>query len=221
MAKSPLLLIPLPANSIEKIEIITNPSAKYKPDGTSGIINIVLKKNKGLGLNGNITANVGNDNRRNFNVLANYNPGRLNIFGSFGIRQDDRIRISDVSTRTYDTSQLINSSKTYTIGHARPIYNLANAGIDYKLNDHNKVGISANYNYRFQRQNDISTYALLDNQENSITDYDRVRYLPELESDLEITSTYQHLFDKEGHELNVNFIFTRSLENNTSVNFKR
>jgi len=203
----------MPANSIEKIEIITNPSAKYKPDGTSGIINIVLKKNKGLGLNGNITANVGNDNRHNFNVLANYNPGRLNIFGSFGIRQDDRIRISDVSTRTYDTSQLINSSKTYTIGHARPIYNLANAGIDYKLNDHNKVGISANYNYRFQRQNDISTYALLDNQENSITDYDRVRYLPELESDLEITSTYQHLFDKEGHELNVNFIFTRSLEN--------
>jgi outer membrane receptor protein involved in Fe transport len=202
----------LPANSIDKIEIITNPSAKYKPDGTSGIINIVLKKDKGLGLNGNLTANVGNDNRRNFNVMANYNPGKLNLFGSFGIRQDDRTRINNMTTNTYKDLQLENSSKTYGIGHARPIYNLANAGIDYKLNDHNKVGVSANYNYRFQRQNDVSTYTLLDNQGNTIEDYDRVRYLPEAESDLEITSTYQHLFDKEGHELNVSCIFSRSME---------
>ncbi len=48
----------MPANSIERIEVITNPSAKYKPDGTSGIINIVLKKNVTLGINGNITANA-------------------------------------------------------------------------------------------------------------------------------------------------------------------
>ena len=202
----------LPANSIDKIEIITNPSAKYKPDGTSGIINIVLKKDKGLGLNGNLTANVGNDNRRNFNVMANYNPGKLNIFGSFGMRQDDRTRIGTMSTKTYKALQLANSSTTNTIGHARPLYNLANAGIDYKLNDHNKVGVSANYNYRFQRQNDVSTYTLQDNRGNTIEDYDRVRYLPEAESDLEITSTYQHLFDKDGHELNVSYIFSRSLE---------
>lgn len=43
----------LSANNVDKIEIITNPSAKYKPDGTSGIINIVMKKDKGLGFNGN------------------------------------------------------------------------------------------------------------------------------------------------------------------------
>jgi outer membrane receptor protein involved in Fe transport len=202
----------LPANAIEKIEIITNPSAKYKPDGTSGIINIILKKDKGLGLNGSLSANVGNNNRRNFNVTTNYNPGKLNLFGSFGIRQDDRTRISNMSTKTYEAGQLANSSTTNTIGHARPLYNLANAGIDYKLNDHNKVGISANYNYRFQRQNDVSTYTLLDNLGNKIEDYDRVRRLPEAESDLEITSTYQHLFDKEGHELNVSYIFSRSTE---------
>src|SRR5664279_4306124 len=162
----------MPASSIEKIEVITNPSAKYKPDGTSGIINIVLKKDKSLGLNGNLTANVGNNDRRNFNVTTNYNPGKLNLFGSFGIRQDDRTRISNMSTKTYEAGQLANSSTTNTIGHARPLYNLANAGIDYKLNDHNKVGVSANYNYRFQRQNDISTYTLQDNLGNTITDYD-------------------------------------------------
>src|SRR6185503_2741213 len=50
----------LPANSIERIEVITNPSARFKPDGTSGIINIVLKKNIKAGWNGSIIANAGN-----------------------------------------------------------------------------------------------------------------------------------------------------------------
>src|SRR5450759_718071 len=61
----------MPANSIEKIEVITNPSAKYKPDGTGGIINLVLKKNTSRGLNGGITANGGNHNRENGSVRLN------------------------------------------------------------------------------------------------------------------------------------------------------
>jgi len=61
----------LPANSIERIEVITNPSARYKPDGTSGIINIVLKKNTKGGLNGSIQANAGTQDRYNGNVSLN------------------------------------------------------------------------------------------------------------------------------------------------------
>ena len=76
----------IPASSIDKIEVITNPSAKFKPDGTSGIINIVLKKNKSLGFNGNITANVGNQERYNGNFLVNYNPGKVNIFWEYRIQ---------------------------------------------------------------------------------------------------------------------------------------
>ena len=72
----------MPASSIEKIEVITNPSAKYKPDGTSGIINIVLKKNKSLGLNGSIIGNVGNESRYNGNITANYNTGKFNFFAA-------------------------------------------------------------------------------------------------------------------------------------------
>ena len=202
----------LPATSIDKIEVITNPSAKYKPDGTSGIINIVLKKDKGLGLNGNITSNIGTDSRYNFNAMANYNPGKLNIYGSIGYRQDDRTRLSDISSKTFSASQLVNYSTTYTVGNARPVFNLANGGIDYKLNDHDKIGISSNFNYRFQRQNDVTNYSLRDYQNKMITDYDRARYLPETESDLEITSTWQHVFEKEGHELNVSYILSRTLE---------
>jgi len=71
----------MPASSIDRIEVITNPSAKYKPDGTAGIINIVLKKDSGSGLNGGITGNIGNQGRYNGNMNLNYNPGNINIFG--------------------------------------------------------------------------------------------------------------------------------------------
>lgn len=63
----------MPASSIEKVEVITNPSAKYKPDGTAGILNIVLKKDSGRGLNGSVTGNAGNQGRYNGNINFNFN----------------------------------------------------------------------------------------------------------------------------------------------------
>jgi len=65
------LLSQLPASSIESIEIITNPSAKYDPDGTAGIINIVLKKKTNLGMNGLVSINAGS--RDKYNSSINFN----------------------------------------------------------------------------------------------------------------------------------------------------
>lgn len=209
---SAAILQQMPANSIEKIEIITNPSAKYKPDGTSGIINIILKKDKDLGFNGNFTVNIGNDDRQNFNVMANYNPGKLNIYGSFGIRHDNRTRINNLTSTTYDSLNLATHSKTYSIGVSKPLYYIGSAGFDYKLNTKNKIGASFNYNSRYQQQTDHSIYLLQDNSLNTLTDYNRDRVLPELESDLELNSFYQHSFNKEGHELNVNYVMSISRE---------
>jgi hypothetical protein len=81
------LLDALPAGSIERIEIVTNPSAKYDPDGTSGIINIVLKKNKLKGFNGLLNANIGSGNFKGGNVAdggfsLSYRNSFFNIYGS-------------------------------------------------------------------------------------------------------------------------------------------
>ncbi|MDR3706147.1 MAG: TonB-dependent receptor [Paludibacteraceae bacterium] len=195
----------IPAGNVEKIEIITNPSAKYKPDGTAGIINIVLKKNKGLGLNGNITANVGNDSRYNINGLVNYNTGKINIFGSYGFKKDYRNRKNEITTRTYDNFGLKNYSENNAKSNTDVYYNLVNLGIDYKINENNKVGISGNGNFRFQRQENYSNYLLEDSLQTVTSNYDRNRYLPESESDLDFSGYYQHTFDKEGQELNINF----------------
>lgn len=207
------------ANTIEKIEVITNPSAKYKPDGTAGIINIVTKKDKSQGLNGNFSSNYGNNGRYNGNVMINNNSGKLNVFGSYGIRKDDRRRIGETSTTQYSEGVELSQIQMYSEGHAKPMSNIATLGADYKLNGNNKVSLSGNYDYRFQRQDDITTYRI-DSLQKRTEEYDRSRYLPELETDLELTSAFQHKFKKEGHELNFSYTssFARENEDNYYTN---
>ena len=95
----------IPATMIERIEIITNPSAKYKPDGAGGIINIVLKKGFKPGLNGTLIGNVSNNNRYNGNLSLNYNPGKLNLYGTYGFKQNYFYRKVNDSRINRDTTE--------------------------------------------------------------------------------------------------------------------
>ncbi len=73
------------SNSIEQIEIITNPSAKYDAAGNSGIINIKLKKNRNMGMNGSVTAGTGYGKFAKYNggLNLNYRNGKFNVFGNY------------------------------------------------------------------------------------------------------------------------------------------
>ncbi|MCX6330042.1 MAG: TonB-dependent receptor [Bacteroidia bacterium] len=211
----------MPASSIEKIEIITNPSAKYKPDGTSGIINIVLKKDKNLGLNGLISMNAGNDKRYNGSFSLNYNPGKINVFGSYSIRQDDRLRYNDdyrehfkLNTDTVTYTHIISSD------HSRPLSHIFQTGADYKINSHNTIGVTGSYNYRdfIRNANDANLWQGTDL---TITkDYDCSRKDPEFEKDLELNANYTHSFAKEDHELTVDYTasFSKEQEDNHYTN---
>ena len=70
----------IPASSIENIEIITNPSAKYDPEGTSGILNIITKKNTMNGINGMVNTSAGVNNKYSSDVLLNYRTSNFNIY---------------------------------------------------------------------------------------------------------------------------------------------
>ena len=74
-----------PSESVEKVEIITSPSARYNAEGTAGIINIVLKKNKLAGLNGSITSNIGDPKTYGLSGSINYRTKKINIFSEKGI----------------------------------------------------------------------------------------------------------------------------------------
>ena len=75
----------IPANLIDRIEVITNPSARYEAEGMSGIINIVLRKDKKGGLNGSFDLNVGYPESFGTAINLNYRKNKVNLFANFGI----------------------------------------------------------------------------------------------------------------------------------------
>ncbi|MBB6499217.1 TonB-dependent receptor domain-containing protein [Pedobacter cryoconitis] len=190
----------LPANSIEKIEVITNPSAKYKPDGTGGIINIVLKKNVKRGLNGTVTGNLGDRGRYNTSTSLNYNTGKLNLFGSYSIKQDDRLR-----TTTNDRTQINQQtgvSGTYhdfLTARAHPFSNIANLGFDYTIDKKNSFGLTGNFYLRNLHKDDV-TNKLVNNPVGN-QDYDRFRKNFEQEKSTDGAFYFEHGFKKEDHKI--------------------
>ncbi len=104
----------IPVSNIDNIEIITNPSAKYDPDGVAGIINVILKDKKAGGLTGIINASVASGDKYNADFLLNYRTGKFNIFGGADYRQHQHTGDRESNTETYwdDTTQFRFSNGT-------------------------------------------------------------------------------------------------------------
>ncbi len=137
----------LPANSIKQIEVITNPSAEYKPDGVSGIINIVLKKDVKTGVNGTVNGSVGSSGRGNVGVNLNCGLKGWNIFGGYAYRRD-RYDRTIVDNRT-SPADIINQT-TYGLG--RPVSHSFQLGLNTNLTEHDFVELAGSYiNRNFQR----------------------------------------------------------------------
>lgn len=139
----------LSASSIERIEVITNPSAQYKPDGTSGIINIVLKKDVRQGLNGSVTANVGSYGRANAGLNLNYGFRNINIFGGYAYRRDRYDRSID-DHRISPTERI--DQTTYGLG--RPVSHTFRLGMNAYITQNDLLEMSGSYNRRSFRRNE-------------------------------------------------------------------
>ena len=143
------LLDALPAGSIERVEIVSNPSAKYDPDGTSGIINIVLKKSLLKGLNGAISSNVGSGDLSSGNIFegnisVNYRNNKINVFSSYNGRTYNgyRNKFSDIYENVgSDSIVRLNQSRLGTdLNNSQSL----RAGIDMKLSESHKLGVFSN-----------------------------------------------------------------------------
>ncbi len=187
------LLQQIPSTSIKRIELITNPSAKYNPEGMSGLINVVLHKNTNLGFNGNISGGLTSGQERRFSGSAdlNYRIKRLNLFGNYGNNfgkspvEGDIFRPEDQSSERWGSFN-DRTSHLYKIG------------LDYFLGDRTTFSaytIQNRFDNRLWRQTDIA-YA-----ENGNLDFGQ-----QYESDVENTTSttnldLKHNFSKEGHNL--------------------
>lgn len=135
------LLRQIPSTSIKSIELITNPSAKYNPEGMSGIINIILHKNANLGFNGSITTGLtkGIEAKFNSSLDLNYRNGKFNFYGNAGTNIGNYVNDGIITRLDENSNQLFdffNNNKSY----------LFKAGVDFYLNDKNTISFFTNQN---------------------------------------------------------------------------
>lgn len=160
----------LTADMIERIEVITNPSAKYDAEGTSGIINIVLKKEEKRGVNGSVTLNTGIPNNHSLGFSLNKRTEKFNLFSQLGVGR--RTFPSDTES---ENRNLLDNTAVNSFGKSdknETFFNLI-LGADYHINDLNVVTISGNYAYEWEKENANALFSTLDNT-NTVTDaFDR------------------------------------------------
>ncbi|MCU0365222.1 MAG: outer membrane beta-barrel protein, partial [Ignavibacteriaceae bacterium] len=195
------------ATSIDKIEIITNPTAKYDADGTAGIINIILKKNLGQELNGIVNANAGMYDSYGGNILINYQDG---FKANFGLDYNQRYFPGDQTqnniyylgngTSTINSKGEIERGRTSFEGRA---------GIEFSLSDNDNLGFGLRGGKRKGGFNDSQDFT-----EFSSVDPIEFNYTGKSERTREgtyysLNSNYTRTFRKFGHQLLAELLFSK------------
>jgi len=131
-------LLNLTADQIDRMDIISNPGAKYEAEGNAGIIDIRLKKNDSYGYNGSVNAGYskGRKGRYNVGTSGNYRNGQINVFGNVGYTDADRSELFDF----IDNQNVLSLIRNTDMESNRAGYN-ARGGIDYFINDKHTLGI--------------------------------------------------------------------------------
>ncbi|KQC01063.1 outer membrane beta-barrel family protein [Pedobacter sp. Hv1] len=176
----------IPASTIEKIEVITNPSARYEAQGGAGIINIVLKKNSQTGLNGSIQAGIGDPTNYNGNVNLSYKTEKINLFSNIGVRFRDfkileertqttlnngikNLLLQNNVTNRHDDSYNIYLGGDYYINPTNTLTGsfyhstlIIDNNIDYNYNFFNAQNVKDSTNYRFEHYREPKKYNQLE-----------------------------------------------------------
>jgi hypothetical protein len=149
----------IPANLIENIEIITNPSAKFDPDGSAGIINVILKKKKTLGLNGLLNLSAGTNDKYSGNLNLSYKTGKFGFTVGFDYQNETRYGKGKMEQINKDTVSFVDYLSKYDGSRDMNRYSVGfQAGIDYDINDKNRISLSGRFGDRDFSRNSQSWY---------------------------------------------------------------
>ena len=210
----------IPAEAIEKVEVITSPSARYDAEGTAGILNIILRKNQLTGFNGNVQVDLGFPERYGTSLNLNYRTKKWNFFTNTGFRynavpgnalNDTRFVLPDPIPSTADTiinSRSIEDRQFDRLGRSL----FTSFGAEYFIND--KSSIIANVIFNFGNDDDVST--------NNIIRFNQIdeRYIDALRTEnegedeqrIQYTLDYINNFDGKGKKLNINLQYSTEVE---------
>lgn len=190
----------IPASAIEDIEIITNPSAKFDPDGTSGIINIITKKDALNGFNGIMNSNMGLDDKYGIDFKLNFRMKKINVYfgADFNNRRYPGSQTEDRQTTFQDTTSFISSSGRSD--RLRRTYGFK-GGLDYFISKKANLSLGFRYGGRsMMRESDLEYEQWTD--ADPVTNYYSSFNKSERSGDFwAINMDYSYQFTKKGHQL--------------------
>ena len=208
----------IPSNSIENIEIITNPSAKFNPDGTAGIINVITKKDRLKGLSGTADVNAGTFGRLGVGLLATYTKKKWSLFfgGDYNRGQRPGFSSSERVTTKNDTTYFTRSEGDRN--RNRDFW-VIRGGFNYLFSENDLFNVEFNYGYRSGESYANQNYEeWIEPGSSSIS-----RYLSQETSFrggnfYSINATFKHDFQTPGHNLSAGISYRSRGGEDTSTN---
>lgn len=201
----------LQGNLIERVEVITNPSARYDAEGEVGIINIVLKKERNGGLNGSFDLGVGHPDNYNAAYNLNYRKGWINLFSSYGIsyRRTPGGGTNNITFFEPDTTYSYNQTREHTRASLSHTFR---SGADFYLNEKNILTASGLYRWS-DGDNDVNIlYEDLDAQGEIIQQIRRTEDEEEPGYDVELALSYKKEFEQKDRSFTMDFKYIRQDE---------
>ena len=203
---SKTILENIPSDNIRDVEVITNPSAKYDPEGMAGIINVVLKENRFAGINGNIKSGASTLGSYNGSGQINFRNEKVNVFTNVGFRNDVRGGSGD----TYRTTELADyaSILDQKMDSERGGDNLfIKSGIEYFPNHNNTIGLNATYSDGNRIHDGITITDLI---EESLIRYERIFEGDNDSRKFDFGLAYDKKFKNPRQKLSANYLFSNN-----------
>jgi len=205
----------IPADIIDRVEIITNPSAKYDASGgNAGILNIVLKKNKKNGYNGGFRTGV--DMRGKFNGGGDLNvrDNKINFSLSGNVRNNKSLSTSE-NLRDLLLTPIPTSVNTYTNSIGNSLFSFYRGGLDYLIDNRNTLSFSGNIvKGEFENTSSQKIDSILSGISSPSIGLDNSSKFSFLNKGGQ--ASFKHLFAETGHELSADFNYNESTNNNNS-----
>ncbi len=211
-----LTLDQIPADIIDKVELITNPSAKFDASGgNAGILNIVLKKNKKTGYNGGIRTGIDSRGKLNLGGDLNLRQDKINfsLSANFNERKSISDNITDRTNLLFTPSSVFNTSRGINTGY----FGFARAGLDFLIDNRNTISIAGNF---MRGQFDNEQTQKVDSTIKSVfSSYNQINTNSNaMMRNMGTQLSYKHNFTKSGHNISADFNYNSSNnENNTDI----
>ena len=204
----------LPAESIDKVEVVTSPSARYEASGTAGILNVILKKEELEGFNGSFILNGGAPTTYGGNATLNWRTKKFNIFSTTSLRDSESRGGGDFESENFNPVRFVNEDRDYQRNRKSIFFNL---GAEYYFNDDTSLTISG---FVRTSDNESNNNTKIDNLNAAgvvVDQFGRYQFEEEIDNSQQFTTNFTKKFDDKGHELVIEFQTESSEEDESDL----